>query len=295
MAAEAEIKFKNKLASYPPEIQYALQPYLSGINITDFYPSSFNDFSVTYPSTGALENYQAGLRFTTTIGSADIGGQYFYGHLFRPSFTISGIDKYLDDYVNNILPGPPLYLNIDYPGNPSLIKPVIQYNRYHQIGLDYAQVLLGFNIRAEAAIHITEDLSGDDGAVQNPFIGWSFGFDRSLFWGITLNIQCNETVRLFNDKIGDNPILDAEAGTNAISTRLTMRLSKSFFMDKLESSATVIWDVENSDYYIIPSLVWTEGNMSWTLAGGIFAGKETGDLGQYWRNNYVKFGVTYSF
>jgi len=249
-----------------------------------------------YPSTAALEYYQAGLRFTTTVGSADIGGQYFYGYLFRPGFTVEGIDAFVNDLASGILgASPPITMNPSYTGKPSLIKPIIKYNRYHQIGLDYAQVLFGFNVRAEAAIHITEDLSGDDGTVQNPFIGWSLGFDRSLFWGITLNVQCNETVRLFNDKIGDNPILDSEADTNAISTRLTMRLSKSFFMDKLESSATVIWDVENSDFYIIPSLVWTEGNMSWTLAGGIFAGKETGDLGQYWRNNYVKFGVTYSF
>jgi len=253
--------------------------------------SSFNGIPPD-PSTSLLEYYQAGLRYTTTIGSADIGAQYFYGYLFRPSFTIAGIDAYLDDMKNGIFGSQ--FPNFTYESNLP-VSPEIKYNRYHQIGLDYAQVLLGFNIRAEAAFHLTEDHSGDDGAVQNPFIGWSLGFDRSLFWGLTLNIQCNETVRLFNDKIGDNPALDAEADTNAISTRLTMRLSKNFLMDKLESSATVIMDVENSDFYIIPSLIWTEGNMSWKLAGGIFAGKETGDLGQYWRNNYVKFGVTYSF
>jgi len=287
--SKATKKFMPIIMAHPE-----LLPVINGIK--DNLSSSFNDLPIDYPPTGALEYYQAGLRFTTTIGSADIGGQYFYGHLFRPGFTVDGIDAFVDDLANGIFgASPPMTMNPDYQVNPSLIKPIIKYNRYHQIGLDYAQVLLGFNIRAEAAVHITEDHSGDDGTVQNPFIGWSFGFDRSLFLGLTLNIQCNETVRLFNDKIGDNPILDSEAGTKAISTRLTMRLSKSFFMDKLESSATVIWDVENSDYYIIPSLVWTEGNMSWTLSGGIFAGKETGDLGQYWRNNYVKFGVTYSF
>jgi hypothetical protein len=291
---ETEI-FSKAAAKFGP---MASNPAFSSVfdGVKNNFDKYLENNPFAYPSTGALDYYQAGLRFTTTIGSADIGGQYFYGHLFRPGFTVDGIDAFVDDLAYGIMgASPPVTMNPSYQGNPSLIKPKIQYNRYHQIGLDYAQVLLGFNIRAEAAIHITEDHSGDDGTVQNPFIGWSFGFDRSLLWGITLNVQCNETVRLFNDKIGDNPILDAEAGTNAISTRLTMRLSKSFFMDKLESSATVIWDVENSDYYIIPSLVWTEGNMSWTLAGGIFAGKETGDLGQYWRNNYVKFGVTYSF
>jgi hypothetical protein len=284
-------KFAPLLVSNP-----SLIPLFTGVQNNLLSSVDIDRFNLNYSSSGTLENYQAGLRFTTTIGSADIGTQYFYGHLFRPNFTLTGVDVFLDDLASGIIGDyPPLTVNPLYTGNPDLISPIIKYNRYHQIGIDYAQVLFGFNIRAEAAIHITEDLSGDDGAVQNPFIGWSLGFDRSLLWGITLNIQCNETIRLLNDKIGDNPILDAEADTKAISTRLTMRISKSFFMDKLESSATVIWDVENSDFYIIPSLVWTEGNMSWVLAGGIFAGKETGDLGQYWRNNYVKFGVTYSF
>jgi hypothetical protein len=86
-----------------------------------------------------------------------------------------------------------------------------------------------------------------------------------------------------------------EADTNAVSTRLSTRLSRKFFRDNLESSATVIWDIENSDYCIIPALVWTEGNMTCKLSAGIFAGKETGEFGQFWRNNFIKFGVTYSF
>jgi len=284
--------FSKAAAKFGP---MASNPAFSSVfdGVKNKFYKYLEDNPFTYPSAGALENYQAGLRYTTTIGPADIGVQYFYGHLFRPSLTVDGIDAFVDDLASNIMGSYPP--DLDYPGNPSLITPVIKYNRYHQIGVDYAQVLFGFNVRAEAAVHITEDLSGDDGSVQNPFIGWSLGFDRDLFAGINLNIQCNETVRLFNDKIGNNPILDAEAGTNAVSTRLTIRLSKNFFRDNLECSTTVIWDIEDSDCYIIPALTWTEGSMSWRLSTGIFAGKETGELGQYWRNNYVRFGVTYSF
>ncbi|WP_461246911.1 hypothetical protein [Treponema sp. R6D11] len=272
----------------------ALIPVFMGVR--ENLRSSVNEIPYSYPSTGTLDNYQAGLRYTTTVGSVDIGGQYFYGHLFRPTFTVAGVDAFLDDLASGILgASPPLTLNPNYPANLSLISPVIKYNRYHQIGVDYAQVLFGFNLRAEVAVHITEDRSGDDGSVQNPFIGWSLGFDRDIIWGVNVNVQCNETVRLLNDKIGDNPILDAEADTNAINTRLTARLSKKFLMDKLEPSATVIWNIEDSDYHIIPALKWTEDDITLKLSAGIFAGKETGELGQYWRNNYVRFSVTYSF
>ena len=221
-------------------------------------------FFPDFPNTEGIEYFQAGVRYTTTIGSADIGCQYYYGNLFRP--------------VIRILP-----------------SPQIKYNRYHQIGIDYAQVILSLNVRSEAAIHLTDDLSGNDGSVRNPFIGWSLGFDRDLFWGINLNIQCNETIRLFDNKVGNSPIFDAEAGTDVTSTRLSAQLSKKYFRDKLESKASVIWDIENADCYVIPAIIWSNDNLSVELSAGIFAGNVNGELGQYWNNSFIKLGLKYSF
>ena len=251
--------------------------------------SSFSNFQLEFPSTSGIENFQTGLRYTATIGSADIGAQYYYGTFFRPSFMIAGVDNFLLDLFYNNAIAPP------YTGNPALLSPQIKYNRYHQIGLDYAQILAGFNVRAEAAVFITEDLKGDDGSVQNPFIGWSLGFDKELFAGINLNIQCNETIRLFHDKIGSNPVLDAEAGTDVISTRLSVQLSKKFMRDNLETRVTAIIDIENSDCYLIPAIIYTAGNMSTELSAGIFTGDTGGELGQYWENSFIKLGVNFSF
>jgi hypothetical protein len=175
------------------------------------------------------------------------------------------------------------------------LSPQIKYNRYHQLGVDYAQVLFGFNLRAEFAVHLTEDLNGSDGSIRNPFIGWSLGFDRDLFWGINANIQCNETIRLLDGKVGGNPVLDCEADTSLTSTRFTMHFSKKFFRDELESKTIVIWDVENMDCYIIPGLTWMVRDLTVDLSAGVFAGEESGDLGQYWENSFVKVGVKYSF
>jgi hypothetical protein len=252
----------------------------------------FPDFSPEFPSTSGLDYFQSGLRFTTTIGPADIGAQYFYGNLFRPDFTIAGVDDFLDDLMLGNFP--PNLAN-PYTGNPDLLSPQIKYNRYHQIGLDYAQVLVGFNVRAEFAVHLTSDLKGDDGSVKNPFIGWSLGFDRDLFWDINANVQCNETIRLMNDKVGNNPVLDCEADTNLTATRVTMRLSKKFLRDELESQATVIWGIEDMDCYIIPALIWTIGDFSAELSGGIFIGNKSGELGQYGENSFVRVGLKYSF
>jgi hypothetical protein len=270
----------------PPMYAGAIQ------SMGSLFASGFSDFSIPFPDTSTLNYFQTGLRYTTTIGPVDIGGQYFYGNFFLPDFTIAGVDAFWGDIFSQIpslTPGTPPTPNRD------LLNPQIKYNRYHQIGIDYAQVVFGFNLRAEFAVHLTEDLAGDDGSVRNPFIGWSLGFDRELPLGIYANVQCNETIRLLDDKVGKNPILDSEAGTDITSTRITAQLSKKYLRDNLESKVTVIWDIENSGCYVIPAIVWTMGGLTSELSAGIFTGKEDGELGQYWENSFVRVGLKYSF
>jgi hypothetical protein len=247
----------------PSDIQ-KIQAHYEQLDIASFYPEMFS-----------LEYVQAGLRFTTTLGSSDLGIQYFYGNLFRPAITVTGEATFLQ--------------------NPYSLQPKIRYNRYHQIGVDYAQVIVGFNLRAELAANITEDLSGDDGSVYNPAILWSLGFDRDLVWGLKLNCQATENIRLMYNRITDNPTLDTEAGTSMSSTRIILALSRAFFRDALELKVTGLWGIEDKDFYIIPALILTQGDLEAELSGGIFGGDEQGELGQYRRNGFVKVILTYSF
>ncbi|GHV81676.1 hypothetical protein AGMMS49991_02340 [Spirochaetia bacterium] len=172
----------------------------------------------------------------------------------------------------------------------------VGYNRYHHIGLDYAQVLFGFNVRAELAANITADLAGDDGLVYNPSIAWSFGFDRDIpVVGINVNLQVNESIRLLDDKVGTDSLFDIEAGTGITSTRLTASLSRSFFRNALELRATAIWGIEDKDCYIIPAVTWTKGDVTVEVSAGIFAGDKDGELGQYRDNSFIKTVLSYSF
>jgi hypothetical protein len=251
------------------------------------------------PDTRGLEYAQAGLRYTTTIGSSDLGFQYFYGNLFTPSWNFEGLYVFVDEMAAALAPlvigGTAPGAIADLIGSLDMPDPVMDYNRYHQLGVDYGQVLGGFNIRAEFAAHITEDLAGDKGRVRNPFLAWSLGFDRDLVWGINVNLQCNETIRLLNDKVGGNSFLDCEAGTDMTSTRITLQLSRKFLRDDLECKVTNIWDIEDQGCYIIPAIIRTIRDISVELSAGVFAGREKSTLGQYWRNSFVKAGIGYSF
>jgi hypothetical protein len=247
---------------------------------------TFNDSSYEFPATSTIDYFQAGLRFNTVIGPCDIGFQYFYGNYMRPSVSINDVDGFLDGLVSSFLSG---VSEIEFPS----VR--IEYSRYHQIGVDYSQVIFGFNARAEFAAHITNDLRGDNGNIKNPFLSWAVGFDRDIFAGININVQCSENIRLFNDKVGKNPAMDCEAGTDFISTRLILRISKSFFREKLECNFVSIWDIEDSGCVIIPSVVWVLDDTRIELSSGIFTGDKESEMGQYYRNSYIKLKMSYSF
>ncbi|MDR2865426.1 MAG: hypothetical protein LBV68_07450 [Spirochaetaceae bacterium] len=260
--------------------------------IADLYPSSMQaaisqlvqgamggeDISKYYPSTNTVNYSQAGLRFTTTIGSSDIGFQYYYGRLPKPSVTVEGL-----------VPLPVTAADF------SSVMPLIKYNQYHQVGIDYAQVIKGFNVRTELAANMTDDWAGSNGAVYNPSIWWSFGFDHDLFLGINLNMQATEAIILMHDKIKSNPAFDTEAGTKITFTRITTVLSKKILRDELEFKAKIIWDIEDMDCYIMPGISWTRGEIEAALSAGIFAGSHQGELGQYYNNYYIKTMMLYKF
>jgi hypothetical protein len=236
-------------------------------------PAQFAAFSqlppqnIMHPDTATLDYAQAGLRFTTTIGGVvDIGAQYYYGRLPNPAVTITTAT-------------PPLV--------------TFAYNLYHQIGLDYAQVIVGFNLRAEVAANITEDSGGDDPTVYNPSLVWSLGFDRDLFAGINLNLQCNETIRLLDSEISGPQ--DIETGSDIMSTQITAQLSKKFFQDKLEFMAAALWEVEGGACFLMPGITWAENDVSVELSSGIFLGSDEGFFGQFHDNSFVKVGLKYIF
>jgi hypothetical protein len=227
--------------------------------------------SVDPPDTTTLNYAQAGLRYTTTIGgAADIGIQYYYGRLTTPALTMT------------LAPPSPLPAAVSF-----------AYNPYHHIGLDYAQVIAGFNLRAEFAANITEDLSGNDSEVYNPSLAWSLGFDRDLFENINLNLQCNETIRLLDDEIISPQ--DIEAGSDITSTQITAALSRKFLRDELELKAACLWEVESGAWVTMPSFVWTKNDVTVDIAAGIFAGSEDGQFGQFHDNGFIRVGLKYTF
>ena len=98
-----------------------------------------------------------------------------------------------------------------------------------------------------------------------------------------------------NNKISNDPMLDIEADTDMTSTQIIAVLSKSFFRDELETRIAVLWGIEDRDFFLMPSLVWTRDTVSVELACGIFGGNKDGQFGQYRDNSFIKAALSYSF
>ena len=222
------------------------------------------------PDTSKLDYGQAGLRFTTGLGGIDLGLQYFYGYLTTPAYDM----------------------------NPASIAaaagkiPVI-WNRYHQVGLDAAAVLAGFNIRLEAGANLTEDSAGNDPLVYNPAIVWAAGFDRTLFAGVDLNLQAMGKVRLFHDQIVSP--LDVEYNTDVTTTQIAGLLARSFARETVKIELLGLLGAEKLDYMIEPGIVFIVGDAEIALRGRYFGGDVAGDLGQFHDSSYVRLSATYKF
>jgi hypothetical protein len=236
--------------------------------------------TIQNPDGASLSYFQAGARASATIGGADMALQYYYGYLPRPAVEVK------------LAPAAP-----SIPVGASLV-----YNRFHQAGADFAAVIAGFNLRAEAAFNITEDTEGSDPSVYNPFFHWSLGFDRA-FAGFDLNLQCAEKIRLVkgvSKKISLAPFApdletDIEAEIPSTLTRVTARVSRVFFRDALTLKFTTLWDIEDSASLLVPSVTLKKGDIEFEISCGIFAGRGNGELGQYRDNGFAKALVTWVF
>jgi hypothetical protein len=243
--------------------------FLIGIGATIPIGTTYETLAAAL-DTASLSHSQAGARLTTSLGSVDLGLQYFYGYLPMPAVKFSGS---------------PL---------PSAVELV--YNRYHQIGADFAAVIAGFNTRAELAANLTEDLKGEDPAVYNPSLAFSLGFDRDLFAGLNLNLQYAGSYRLNDDRIDRSALsFDIEKDSEVFSSTLTAVLMKSLFKDALDLELRALYEFDDKDFLILPSAVYAIGDAEIELSAGFFGGDEGGQMGQYAESSYISITMRYLF
>jgi hypothetical protein len=226
------------------------------------------------PTPHTLADGQYALRYSTSLGGVDIGGIYYHGFIREPVIDIPQADP--DAYS-------------------------IDFTRLNLFGLEFATVVSGFNLRAEAAYNLTGDTDGDDPLVHNNSIAYMAGFDRDLpVSNINVNIQGRGEYLLANDEVSDNGAADVDfdPGENEHywTNTLIATVEDSYRNQTINPSVDLLLTAETQDFVARPGVeLVLADDATVTVRGSIFEGDEDTEFGQFDGNDHLEVRFEYAF
>jgi len=227
------------------------------------------DDLLIFPNTRTLVWGQGGLRYTDSWAGIDFGIQYYTGFLRTPVYNADPANLAATQHVS------------------------VDYNRYHQVGLDAAFIFAGFNLRAEAAWHQTADLAGTDPLVRNSFASCVLGLDRTI-GNISVNLQTKGT--WITGLSGASSSFDVEKDAEELAATLVGQIGYRFWNDRVELSMAASTSLPDRDWMMMPSVKVTPvDNVTLSLGGILFGGDVGGQMGQYADRSFIEAKATYSF
>ena len=255
----------------------AMEEYLlslpgSGFNETSIAALAAEAESAPDPVT--LADGQYGLRYSTSAGGVDIGGIYYFGFIREPVLDID------------------LTAPEDYS---------IDFTRLNLFGLEFATVVSGFNLRAEAAYKLTEDIDGDDPLVHNNSVAYMAGFDRDLpVSNLNVNIQGRGEYLLESDAVSDNGTADVDydAGENEHywTNTLVASVEDSYRNQTIMPSVDFLFTAETQDYVVRPGVEFVlADDATVNVRGSIFEGDRDTEFGQFDDNDHLEVRFEYAF
>ena len=242
--------------------------------------NSAGTVSFNPPVTNTLAYSQGGGRLTAAMGGKhDLGVQYFYGRL--PELAFRAADGLTGGGAST-------------PMVPALKTLLGTYNPYHHIGLDYGVGIGPVSLSAELAANITSDLSGNNPSIYNPSLAWNAGAVYSAPLGFTVSVNATENIRLHHNK-NTTQINDVEYGKKTTNTKLAFSVAQILLRNSFEWKLGAIVGIEDADFCIMPGIHWQLATLLLDCNVGIFGGKETGSLGQFARNSFIRLTAAYEF
>ena len=243
---------------------------------------------VIYPDLWTLKYGQFGGRATWTLGQVDMGISYYNGWYKQPSYNADKLNNFLDAYLLN--------------GNVSENDKFLAYDKKQTFGLEASSILWHFNVRAEFAYNLTEDIDGTNPWIHNNSIAWLGGFDVDLpFWNANLNIQETGSFILNGGKSDENKLngkadvdYDRKGYTN---NKIVANFTTSFLNDKLAPEVTVMYGLERGDLVVMPKIAFKpDQNLTLTASGMIInCASEDSEFYAWRKNSFVSLAAKYQF
>jgi len=288
----------------------------------------FTTDSITVPVTAAypdidlpdfsFENSQAGIQFTKSLGSWELGASYFYGYDKLPVFSLP-VD--LSMTLNSLFP-------LDYSISADVtLKPELYTIQMY--GLDFSTTAGDFTIRGEAAyfhdrcymreleslmeeyftpeenmelitqfidkfLHDPELKRTQTISINPPFIvkkdSARYGLGADYIKGdLTLTVQAmQEYIFNYDKKVLFNK--------NGFDTNFTLSCKYALLDGTLEPQISAMYGIEYAQFLIKPSVSYAvTDNLKVTVYALILGGESDSLLGQYRNNDEGAVKIRYSF
>jgi hypothetical protein len=272
-----------------------------------------------------LEFGQVGARATARLGGIDLGAVYYWGYRKSPSPRIRLADP---DAFEAFLAAP----NTASPAPDPDGEVLLTYDALQGFGLEAATVLGPFNLRAEGAYYLTEDIEGDDPEVSNNSLEYLAGFDVDLgISSLNLNVQGTGSYILNSDTIDEagaitgvsaayeaaadqssqlpstgpevllfdpNARLNYQYDADGIYTThvVSAALTDSWRNDRIRPEVSGALSVERLDYRVAPAVEFVlRDDILFEVSGAVYGGDEAGTFGQFDDNDYLQLRFEYNF
>lgn len=178
----------------------------------------------------------------------------------------------------------------------ALIRVERRYHRRRTVGADFATTLGPVGLRGEAAYYLTEDWSGTDPAIDDPYLHYVLGTDytfddlvagKDLFllveWSKEVRVPDRNTVYRFTDL---NHVF-----RNSIFGKADLRLG-AFSTLKLVG----VYNIATEDWYVQPGISWsiTDG-LALAVDVDLLGGAKDSFFGSFSENRRGHLRLKYSF
>ena len=266
-----------------------LDTYLSTEHMLTIFTTPYFEPSKIYlPATGsfvedrpasALSNSQLGIKLNKVGGEADWSVSYYRGFNLLPDARIVNIN---------------------------VVQPTLElhYDRINVFGADFARNYGRYGFRGEIAYVDTEDVTGTDPGIKNPYLFWVIGVDRTFFENLNINLQFfdRRVQNYHNPEYIAVPAERAVAIQNAItggqqdpiSNGISFRVGTKWLNDTLEAEIFGILNLTRNDRLIRPLISYAfSDHLKGIMGGDFYEGADNTQFGILKRNQGVFIELRY--
>lgn len=221
----------------------------------------------------AVENATWAARLSHSWQGFDLSASYFWGWSPSPDIRMTPPVNPLD---------PPLLME--------------EYHRLRVFGADFATTRGQWSFRGEGAYFLTEDRTGTDPAIENPYWQYVLGAEYSFSDDLTIAAQLMQKIIEKFDAAVEYPPWPGMPAKEGLTTSVMVR-ARYNVTSSLTGDLTAVVNIPHADFFIRPELSYSPADaLAFSVGALFFAGGADTEFGAMKERSQRVYGeVKYSF